>query len=138
MLAHKPGNNPVIKLTHPSVNKLTSLAQPSALLLWYATMAWTRLWLTATLTLLAGGQTGGQTDPARGVLPFAPVAYTSPRLNQSYKASAEFDPKRMEHLYFVTNLFLDLIQRDDSAALGKYLHWGGDVCVCVCVSRALK
>ena len=48
------------------------------------------------------------------------VAYSEPQLNRSYRASTEFDPQGMEHLYYVTNMFLDLIQKDDGpSAIGE-------------------
>ena len=75
---------------------------------------------TAAVVLVLAGSAGAQdgAEP-RSVLPYEPVPYSAPKLNNSYTASAEFDPKGMEHLYFITNFFLDIIQRDDSAALGK-------------------
>ncbi|XP_037074037.1 prominin-1-like [Pollicipes pollicipes] len=47
------------------------------------------------------------------------VRYTEPQLDEGYRASTEFDPQGMEHLYYVTNLFLDAIQQDDRAALDQ-------------------
>lgn len=47
------------------------------------------------------------------------VEYSEPVLNRSYRASTEFDPQGMEQLYYATNMFLDLIQSDDGAALDK-------------------
>ncbi|XP_037093823.1 prominin-like protein [Pollicipes pollicipes] len=71
------------------------------------------MWVTVARPAL------GQALEPRSVLPYRPVQYSTPRLNNSYRSSVEFDPMGMEHLYFVTNLFLDLIQRDDSAALDR-------------------
>lgn len=48
-----------------------------------------------------------------------PVMYSSPLLDDSYNASAEFNPRGVEYLYYLTNAFLDAIQRDDTAALGE-------------------
>ncbi|XP_043234601.1 prominin-like protein isoform X2 [Amphibalanus amphitrite] len=71
----------------------------------------------AVLVTLCVGVSHAQTSvPPPGV---GEVVYSKPQLNTSYRASTEFDPQGMEHLYYVTNMFLDVIQKDDVAALDK-------------------
>ncbi|XP_067005826.2 prominin-1-A isoform X3 [Anabrus simplex] len=41
------------------------------------------------------------------------VNYTTPKLDLSYNSSTEFNAKAMEQLYYVTNFFIDLIQRKE-------------------------
>ncbi|KAF0302521.1 hypothetical protein FJT64_025408 [Amphibalanus amphitrite] len=72
----------------------------------------------AVLVTLCVGVSHAQTSvPPPGV---GEVVYSKPQLNTSYRASTEFDPQGMEHLYYVTNMFLDVIQKDDVAALGAH------------------
>ena len=72
----------------------------------------------AVLAVVCVGAARAQTTvPPPGV---GEVVYSEPSLNASYRASTEFDPQGMEHLYYVTNMFLDLIQKDDAAALGEW------------------
>lgn len=40
------------------------------------------------------------------------ISYSRAWVNKSYKAKEEFNPRGMEHLYFITNLFLNLVHRD--------------------------
>ncbi|XP_043200712.1 prominin-like protein isoform X4 [Amphibalanus amphitrite] len=76
--------------------------------------------VVVVVLVLSGAALAQDGVETRSVLPFEPVRYSSPKLNASYRSSDEFDPKGMEHLYYVTNFFLDLIQRDDSAALDRH------------------
>jgi len=41
------------------------------------------------------------------------IAYSGALLNKSYKAVDDFNPRGMEHLYLITNLFLQLVHRDE-------------------------
>ena len=47
-----------------------------------------------------------------GVLDHA-VEYSDLPPTPDYQSSAEFDPRGMEHVYFIVNTFLDLILRQD-------------------------
>ena len=47
-----------------------------------------------------------------GVLDHA-VEYSDLPPTPDYQSSAEFDPRGMEHVYFIVNTFLDLILRRD-------------------------
>ena len=40
------------------------------------------------------------------------IAYSVALLNKSYAALDDFNPRGMEHLYLITNLFLQLVHRD--------------------------
>ena len=73
----------------------------------------------AVLVVMCVGVSRAQTAvPPPGV---GQVVYSEPRLNRSYRASTGFDPQGMEHLYYVTNMFLDLIQKDNaSLAIGEF------------------
>lgn len=41
------------------------------------------------------------------------VEYSELPAGPDYRSSAEFDPRGMEHVYFIVNTFLDLILRDE-------------------------
>ena len=51
---------------------------------------------------------GEQKEPQK--LPRIP--YSKPKLNKEYKAKDTFNPRGMEHLYLITNLFLQLVHRE--------------------------
>ncbi|XP_069173134.1 prominin-1 isoform X8 [Procambarus clarkii] len=40
------------------------------------------------------------------------IAYSQAWVNKTYRAKDDFNPRGMEHLYLITNLFLDLVHRD--------------------------
>ncbi|XP_069941647.1 prominin-1 isoform X5 [Cherax quadricarinatus] len=40
------------------------------------------------------------------------ISYSQAYVNKTYRAKDDFNPRGMEHLYLITNLFLDLIHRD--------------------------
>lgn len=50
------------------------------------------------------------------------IAYSQAWVNKTYMAKDNFNPRGMEHLYLITNLFLDLVHRDREVPveLGKY------------------
>ena len=62
----------------------------------------------------AGQEVPGNTSSVRlgGVLDHA-VEYSELPPTPDYQSSAEFDPRGMEHVYFIVNTFLDLILRQD-------------------------
>lgn len=50
------------------------------------------------------------------------IAYSRAWVNKSYRAREEFNPRGMEHLYLITNLFLSLVHREREVPreLGEY------------------
>ncbi|XP_071444915.1 prominin-like protein isoform X2 [Hetaerina americana] len=52
-------------------------------------------------------------EDLRNVMPFEPVEFSSANISRAYRASSKFDPRGMGHLYLVTNLFMDHIQREE-------------------------
>ena len=50
------------------------------------------------------------------------IPYSKPRLNRHYKSEDKFHPRGMEHLYLITNLFLQLVHREVEMpdAISKY------------------
>merc|ERR1719245_1543353 len=63
---------------------------------------------------IAGQEVPGNTSSVRlgGVLDHA-VEYSELPPTPDYKSSADFDPRGMEHVYFIVNTFLDLILREN-------------------------
>ncbi|KAG8224846.1 hypothetical protein J437_LFUL005449 [Ladona fulva] len=58
-------------------------------------------------------------EDLRNVMPFEPVEFSSANVSRAYRASSKFDPRGMGHLYLVTNLFMDHIQREEPYPDGK-------------------
>ncbi|XP_046404286.1 prominin-like protein isoform X3 [Ischnura elegans] len=52
-------------------------------------------------------------EDLRNVMPFEPVEFSSANVSRAYRSSSKFDPRGMGHLYLVTNLFMDHIQREE-------------------------
>ncbi|MPC87822.1 hypothetical protein E2C01_082699 [Portunus trituberculatus] len=50
------------------------------------------------------------------------ISYSRAWVNKSYKAKEEFNPRGMEHLYLITNMFLHLVHREREVPreLGEY------------------
>lgn len=50
------------------------------------------------------------------------IAYSRAWVNKSYRAREDFNPRGMEHLYLITNLFLSLVHREREVPreLGEY------------------
>ena len=75
---------------------------------------------TSLIFCLVWSASAGQDDnnsssstvPLAGVLDHA-VEYSDLPPSPDYQSSAEFDPRGMEHVYFIVNTFLDLILRQD-------------------------
>ena len=59
-------------------------------------------------------------DAIRHEMMIEPVCYSEPNISSKYHADAKFDPRGMANLYRVTNLFMDLIQRQDPYPQGVY------------------
>ncbi|XP_063610184.1 prominin-1-like isoform X4 [Penaeus indicus] len=69
-----------------------------------------------------GAATGGETEgpseaeaeaTATAEMAKARIAYSQPWLNKTYRARDDFNARGMEHLYLITNLFLDLVHREE-------------------------
>ena len=59
-------------------------------------------------------------DAIRHEMMIEPVRYSEPNISVKYQSNAEFDARGMANLYRVTNLFMDLIQREDPYPQGMY------------------
>lgn len=51
------------------------------------------------------------------------IDYHEPKLNTAYTADAKFNPLGMGHLYYVTELFLNLLEGDNIYPDGKYFRF---------------
>ncbi|XP_047480964.1 prominin-1-like isoform X5 [Penaeus chinensis] len=65
-----------------------------------------------------GGETEGPSEAeaeatATAEMAKARIAYSQPWLNKTYRARDDFNARGMEHLYLITNLFLDLVHREE-------------------------
>lgn len=60
-------------------------------------------------------------DDLKNVMPFEPVHYSQANVSAAYKVSSRFNPRGMGHLYMVTNLFMDYLQRGDPLPKGKII-----------------
>lgn len=58
-------------------------------------------------------------DDLKNVMPFEPVQYSKPNVSMTYRVTSRFNPRGMGHLYMVTNLFMDYLQRGDPLPKGK-------------------
>lgn len=65
----------------------------------------------AEVTAAATATAEGGTDEAL-VVDAPRIAYSRAWVNKSYRAREEFNPRGMEHLYLITNLFLHLVHRE--------------------------
>ncbi|XP_059472702.1 prominin-like protein isoform X2 [Neocloeon triangulifer] len=57
-------------------------------------------------------------DDLKNVMPYEPVIYSPPNVSVAYKSTTKFNPKGMGHLYMVTSMFMQYIQKGDPLPKG--------------------
>jgi hypothetical protein len=62
-------------------------------------------------------------DDLKNIMPFEPVHYSQANVSKAYKVTTKFNPKGMGHLYLVTNLFMDYLQKGDPLPKGKFQYY---------------
>ena len=89
-------------------------------LLTLAGMMWT-VPLLLIVASTANGAAGNSSKPYGGILQSS-VPYSPLPPNPGYQSNATFNPKGMEHVYKITNTFLDIIQREAVMPKGRALQ----------------
>lgn len=56
------------------------------------------------------------------VLETSDIKYTEPNTNVTYVSTTEFYPKGMQHLYNLTTMFIDIIQKKQAYPEGNYIY----------------
>ena len=93
-------------------------------LLTLADMMWT-VPLLLIVASSANGAAGNSSKPYGGILQGS-VPYSPLPPSPGYQSNATFNPMGMEHVYKITNTFLDIIQREAVMPKGKALQMAND------------
>jgi hypothetical protein len=62
-------------------------------------------------------------DDLKNVMPFEPVNYSPPNVTVAYRSTTKFNPKGMGHLYMVTAMFMQYIQKGDPLPPGEWRNF---------------